>query len=331
MGNIESASPRKCDSPVVTLAILAVARDIHLERSQLLDLYSVVNSKKHISRTDLKRAMVRVDVVDPTTTTLIDLLFTMWDQDGIDIVPTQAFCVGMAPLACPENEHDVASILRFALHVIGSDGENNGHDDNDDNDDEVSKKGTTGRQDLQVLLEAINTTASYFGDAHLKQREILKVLNSVFDDEGRSTMEHEECIQRLVASSYIRRFVKGKTQLRVQFKEELEEVLEFHVPETPSLFDDTLSENAIISDLAKCDDMKGRKLRQEAAISLLDDDASLDSKSDDNENCDGEKRSPDPPAFVQQQLQRPPMKRLPIQISHFTGIRLRSTRDPPTS
>ena len=37
-------------------------------------------------------------ITDPKTVTLIDLLFTMWDQEGLDCIPGRDFIVGMVPL-----------------------------------------------------------------------------------------------------------------------------------------------------------------------------------------------------------------------------------------
>ena len=51
-----------------------------------------------ISREDLMHAVEQAHITNPKTVTLIDLLFTMWDQDGLNCIPGRDFIVGMVPL-----------------------------------------------------------------------------------------------------------------------------------------------------------------------------------------------------------------------------------------
>jgi Ca2+-binding EF-hand superfamily protein len=137
MGNAKSTSSSKCDGGgggPVTLAMMAVARNVNLERVQIIALRNAMaglsDGSGMVDRGGFDRALelAKLDHIE-----IFDLLFTMWDNAGNDQVPFKDFCVGISPLACPFD--DVHSILRFALRVI---------------DD--SNMGSVGMDDLRKLL-----------------------------------------------------------------------------------------------------------------------------------------------------------------------------------
>jgi hypothetical protein len=197
MGNTNSA-----DNSPVPLAMMAVAREIHFERGQIVALRNAMAgyADEHgiIHRKEFNQALELTNLVGVE---IFELLFTLWDNEGHDEVPFRGFCVGISPLACPYD--DVTNILRFALRIC------------DDRN-----LGYTRVYDLQTLLNGINSTASYFGDVHLSTEEIAAIIESTFDG-GIYKIVHEDCIRRLASNAYIKRFASGKTRMHVHFKKEL--------------------------------------------------------------------------------------------------------------
>lgn len=197
MGNAKST-----DGSPVNLAMMAVAREIHLERGQLVALHNAMAryADEHgtVHREDFDRAL---ELANLSGMEIFDLLFTMWDREGMDQVPFKGFCVGISPLACPFE--DISVILRFALRIC------------DDRN-----LGYIRQYDLQTLLDGINSTASYFGDMHLSAEEIGLVIDRTFEG-GIYKIAHEDCIRRLASNPYIKRFASGKSRTHVHFKKEL--------------------------------------------------------------------------------------------------------------
>jgi hypothetical protein len=177
---------------VPKLAMMAVGQQMGLRQDQLLDLLieikkisasssSSLSSSKTapakqssstssmtmmmISREDLSCALKQAYINHPQTVTLMDLLFTMWDQNGTNCIPGRDFVVGMTPLALSampapkvtdkrsslrrnhrgklttiqpsdqptavEQPLSVESILRFALKVVTMDTSKTIMEDND--------------------------------------------------------------------------------------------------------------------------------------------------------------------------------------------------------
>ena len=64
----------------------------------------------------------------------------------------------------------------------------------------------------------IDSTASYFGDPHLKYKCIRRVVDAVFEDEEDEIM-HQLCVKKLLQNAYIKRFIMGRNNTRVTFEE----------------------------------------------------------------------------------------------------------------
>ncbi|KAG7352083.1 hypothetical protein IV203_008131 [Nitzschia inconspicua] len=196
MGNAKSST---CP---INLAMMAVARERHIEQGQIVALRSALagfaDDRGIVHRKEFDRALELANLGDVE---IFDLLFTMWDNDGRDEIPFKGFCVGISPLACPYD--DLAGILRFALRVSDN-----------------SNLGYVRAHELQTVLNGINSTASYFGDAHLSKEELAAVLEIIFE-RGVYKIAHEDCIRRLVSNAYIKRFASGKARTHVQFKKDL--------------------------------------------------------------------------------------------------------------
>lgn len=107
MGNSES---------IPNLRLTAVSRELKLDRHQIIALRNAMagyaDRRSMIGREEFDLAL---QLANLSGVEIFDLLFTMWDNDGVDKVPYKEFCVGISPLACPYDS--VTAILMFALFV----------------------------------------------------------------------------------------------------------------------------------------------------------------------------------------------------------------------
>lgn len=103
---------------------------------------------------------------------VLEKLFTMWDRNGYG-VDTLTFFAGISPLA---SIMDVNTKLQFAIEVYDS-----------------QNTGRVSRVDLVRILHAINETSSYIGDKVLQPRQIVVVVDDLFDGENR--LEDDDAIQ----------------------------------------------------------------------------------------------------------------------------------------
>lgn len=227
MGNIESTSTSSLseDSQSINLAMMAVARNFQLKQEQLIALRTVLAS--HADRNGIvrKESFERaLELFKLSNLELFDLLFTMWDSRGEDKVPFKGFCVGISPLACPYD--DIGTVLSFALKVC--DDRNLGFIRPYDLQcllegkcsKDLSQYKIAGSSHTCMVFAAINSTASYFGDAHLNAEEIDAIVESIFEGGG-YIVSHMDCVRGLALNPYVRRFASGKARTHVQFKTEL--------------------------------------------------------------------------------------------------------------
>jgi len=218
MGNTESSSPptgclrhknnsksnnSNPEQSLPSLAMMAVAQKIFLKKVHILILrYAMAKHSDDfgmIERQGFNMALTRANLSNITN--VFDLLFSMWDNADDGKVSYKEFCLGISPLACPSDNLSV--ILRFALHVC----------------DDLDRK-RIERKKLQELLTGINSTASYFGDAHLLTVEIDDIVEAVFEEE--ESISHDKCVKQLSTNPYIKRFVSGKARSNVRFRDVLE-------------------------------------------------------------------------------------------------------------
>jgi Ca2+-binding EF-hand superfamily protein len=135
MGNTQiNANAQNTAKP---LAIAAVARALKLRKSKVLYLREVLASLSDnddcINYDFFKEGLKQAKFSKSREVDVFDLLFTMWDCDGEDKIPYKDLVVGIAPLACPEE--DLAKMLQFAMIVSDHD-----------------KRGTIGCDELEDVL-----------------------------------------------------------------------------------------------------------------------------------------------------------------------------------
>jgi Ca2+-binding EF-hand superfamily protein len=136
MGNAPINANANAQNTAKPLAIMAVSRMLKLRKSKVLYLREVLISLADdncVSYERFKEGLKQAKFVKPREVDVFDLLFTMWDSDGEDNISFKDLVVGIAPLACPEE--DLSKILQFAMIVSDQD-----------------KRGTIGRDELEDVL-----------------------------------------------------------------------------------------------------------------------------------------------------------------------------------
>jgi len=112
MGNLSSTG-------ATPLAIIAVARQLSLQQSQILTMWANLRAFSDkdgfVSRQFFDLSLTRAKISQPVALQIFDLLFTLWDHHAIGEIPVQKFSVGIAPLTCAVT--DISSVLRLAFHV----------------------------------------------------------------------------------------------------------------------------------------------------------------------------------------------------------------------
>jgi Ca2+-binding EF-hand superfamily protein len=136
MGNTPiNANARNTVSP---LAITAVSRRLKLKKTKVIYLREVLNSLADddddcIKYDHFKEGLKQAKFLKPREVDVFDLLFTMWDHDGKGKISFKNLVVGIAPLACPEE--DLGKVLQFAMIISDED-----------------KRGTIGRDELENVM-----------------------------------------------------------------------------------------------------------------------------------------------------------------------------------
>jgi len=148
------------------LAIIAMAREFGLERRHIVvlrdSLRSHANADFMVSKEYFDHALKDAKVSDPKQIQLFDLLFTMWDYKGNNMIHYKDFCIAVSPLACPYD--DIDSIINFTL-LIGCE----------------TMDGKVNAEELHNILECISSVASCLGDEMLDAGDIELVVEAVFE------------------------------------------------------------------------------------------------------------------------------------------------------
>ena len=164
------------------MAISAMSYMMNITKPQLLQLRdkcinvsirdSSTPSGYKLCRDNFLQVMVDCRISIEPDYQVLEKLFTMWDRNGYG-VDTLTFFAGISPLA---SIMDVNTKLQFAIEVYDS-----------------QNTGRVSRVDLVRILHAINETSSYIGDKVLQPRQIVVVVDDLFDGENR--LEDDDAIQ----------------------------------------------------------------------------------------------------------------------------------------
>jgi len=128
---------------------------------------------------------------------VLEKLFTMWDRNsyGID---TLTFFAGISPLA---SIMDVNTKLQYAIEVY-----------------DYKKTGRVSRISLVRILQAINETSSYFGDKVLIPRQIVVIVDDLFDGENRleddDAIQYEGRVEKIACHPFVMEFSNNKGSSR---------------------------------------------------------------------------------------------------------------------
>jgi Ca2+-binding EF-hand superfamily protein len=112
MGNASSTSKGT--------GLAAVAQMMRLTKPQVMDIRktcaAMASKDGQIRRKLFHIAVAKAGVQGHLDTEILDLLFTMWDENCDNRVPYLNFIVGIAPLAC--RYENMNSALKFVLQVM---------------------------------------------------------------------------------------------------------------------------------------------------------------------------------------------------------------------
>jgi Ca2+-binding EF-hand superfamily protein len=208
MGNASSTSKGT--------GLAAVAEMMHLTKPQLMDIRkscaAMASKDGQIRRKLFHIAVAKAGVQGHLDTDILDLLFTMWDENCDNRVLYLDFMVGIAPLAC--RYENMNSALKFILQVL--DHKKSGKIDSSELLSILKSKfmhscifcgslccvqhttfcyhvSIVHRQDsrahiilstlyfLYSHIAGVNMTASFFGDSVLTENQMYKITDSVFD------------------------------------------------------------------------------------------------------------------------------------------------------
>jgi Ca2+-binding EF-hand superfamily protein len=100
--------------------LAAVAEMMHLTKPQLMDIRescaAMASTDGQVRRKLFHIAVAKAGVQGHLDTDILDLLFTMWDENCDNRVSYLDFMVGIAPLAC--RYENMNSALKFILQVL---------------------------------------------------------------------------------------------------------------------------------------------------------------------------------------------------------------------
>lgn len=190
------------------MAISAMAHMMNLTKPQLLLLRDkcidvslrdgTTMSGYKMSRERFLQAMQDSSISLEPDYKVLEKLFTMWDKHGFGWVDCLTFLAGISPLA---TVMDVDTKLRFAIEVY-----------------DHKKTGRISRANLLGILQAINETASYFGDKVLQPKQIVVVVDDLFDCESRigddDTIQYDGGIAKLANHPFLIEFSSGLGSIR---------------------------------------------------------------------------------------------------------------------
>ena len=169
-------------NPSDRMAISAMSHMMNITKPQLMQLRDKcinVSSRDgstasgyKLHRHNFLQAMMDCRISVEPDYQVLEKLFTMWDRNGYG-VDTLTFFAGISPLA---SVMDANTKLQYAIEIY-----------------DYKKIGRMSRTSLVRILQAINETASYFGDKVLQPKQIVVIIDDLF--EGEKRLEDDDAIQ----------------------------------------------------------------------------------------------------------------------------------------
>ncbi len=193
MGNGNSNGQRMAISAMADMMAMTKGQLINI-RDICLNLHTQTNQNNNntkdrvptLSREKLREAMngIHLEVNDRD---VLEQLFTMWDKFGDNKVNLLIFFASVSPLA---STMDAETRLLFAFQVF-----------------DAESSGRMKKSDALKILNGINTTASYFGDAVLNTQLIDIIVNDIYKDQ--SEIYYEEYMDLFASHPGVVQFVNA--------------------------------------------------------------------------------------------------------------------------
>mmetsp|Transcript_13391 Transcript_13391/g.28971 ORF Transcript_13391/g.28971 Transcript_13391/m.28971 type:complete len:207 (+) Transcript_13391:150-770(+) len=189
--------------PSNRMAIAALSHMLKITKPQLIALRDrcISVSEKDVqspsgyrlTRVKFLAAMTDTNVAIEPDYQVLEKLFIMWDRKGVHWIDPLEFFAGISPLA---SVMDVATKLKFSLEVY-----------------DFKKSGQINRDDLVTVLEAMNTTSSYFGDAVLQKTQVAAIADDLFASNkflgNDNTIVYSDNISKIANHPLVAEFTSG--------------------------------------------------------------------------------------------------------------------------
>jgi len=128
---------------------------------------------------------------------VLDLsLFTMVDRTGDDQIYFRDFVVGVAPLITG----DLVEKLQFSFELF-----------------DMDQTGEIKPDEMNTILTAMNSTASYFGDPVMTKDEINQLVTDVFaqaDVSQTGSLNYAEYLSAVAGHEVLNQFINGNGSVR---------------------------------------------------------------------------------------------------------------------
>jgi Ca2+-binding EF-hand superfamily protein len=157
------------------MAISAMADMMRLSKEQLMDLRGAClrhtkpsrsghDKSPTITKENFRKALNELNM-DVNDIDVLEHLFTMWDKHGENKVSLLIFLSGISPLAS-DTDVDVERKLLFAFEIF-----------------DVENSGRMKKSNALKILNGINSTASYFGDAVVSTQAVDIIVTDIYKEQ----------------------------------------------------------------------------------------------------------------------------------------------------
>lgn len=194
----------QANSKLGTTSLAVTTPNIELPQFQkFLQLFKKIIEDKQqnnnfITREDFLAILKQIDKLTPSDSELFIQLFTLFDEDGHDLIDYKSYLAGVS--ICLISSLTLTEKLQFAFQLF-----------------DVNNSGYVLRLDCKKVLIAVNNTAAYFGDPVLALSEIETANIEIFKEVPNQTLSGApiaDLITVILAHPMIQKFMTGEGTVR---------------------------------------------------------------------------------------------------------------------